>query len=39
MVKGEVSFNNKEIIIEMISKELERLNKEIELVNKEFELI
>jgi hypothetical protein len=32
MVKGDVSFNNKEIIIEMISKE-------IELVNKEFELI
>ena len=39
MIKGYVSFNNKEIIIEMITKELERLNKEIELVNKEFESI
>lgn len=39
MIKGDVSFNNKEIIIEMITKELERLNKEIELVNKEFESI
>lgn len=37
--KAEVSFYNKEIIIEMITKELERLNKEIELVNKEFESI
>jgi hypothetical protein len=35
--KGEVSFYNKEIIKEMIAKELERVTKEIELVKKEFE--
>jgi hypothetical protein len=33
----EVSFNNKEIIKEMITKELERVNEEIELVKIEFE--
>jgi hypothetical protein len=35
--KGEVSFYNKEIIKEMITKELERLNEEIDLVKEEFE--
>jgi len=35
--KGEVSFYNKEIIKEMVSKELEKINEEIELVKKEFE--
>jgi hypothetical protein len=37
--KGEVSVYNKELIKEMISKELDRLNGEIELVKKEFELL
>ena len=37
--KGEVSFYNKEIIKEMVSKELEKLEEEIKLVKKEFELI
>jgi hypothetical protein len=35
--KGEVSFYNKEIIKEMVSKELDRVNEEIESVKKEFE--
>ena len=35
--KGEVSFYNKEIIKEMVSKELDRVNEEIDLVKKEFE--
>ena len=35
--KGEVSFYNKEIIKEMVSKELDRVNEEIGLVKKEFE--
>jgi precorrin-6x reductase len=35
--KDEVSFFNREIIKEMISKELERVTEEIELVNEEFE--
>ena len=35
--KGEVSFYNKEIIKEMISKELDGVNEEIDLVKKEFE--
>ena len=34
--KDEVSFRGKEIIKEMISKELERLNSEIDLVKEEF---
>ena len=37
--KDEVSFYNKEIIKEMITKELERLVEEIELVKEEFENI
>ena len=37
--KGEVSFNNKEVIKEMIRKELERLEEEIDLVKEEFERI
>jgi hypothetical protein len=37
--KGEVSVYNKELIKEMVSKELDRLNSEIELVKKEFELL
>jgi hypothetical protein len=35
--KDEVMIYNKEVIKEMISKELDRLNSEIKLVNKEFE--
>ena len=35
--KDEVSFYNKEVIKEMISKELERLGEEIDLVKEEFE--
>ena len=35
--KGEVSFYNKEIIKEMVSKELDRVNEEIDSVKKEFE--
>jgi hypothetical protein len=37
--KGEVSFYNKEIIKEMVSKELDRVNEEIDLVKKEFEKV
>ena len=37
--KDEVSIYNKEVIKEMISKELERLNSEIELVKEEFERV
>jgi hypothetical protein len=37
--KGEVSFYNKDVIKEMISKELERLEEEIDLVKEEFERI
>ena len=37
--KDEVSFYNKGVIKEMITKELERLNSEIDLVKEEFELI
>ena len=37
--KDEVSFYNKEIIKEMVTKELERVTKEIELVKEEFEKI
>ena len=37
--KGEVSFYNKEIIKEMVSKELDRVNEEMELVKKEFEKV
>ena len=37
--KDEVSIYNKEVIKEMISKELERLNGEIELVKEEFERV
>lgn len=37
--KDEVSFYNKEVIKEMISKELERLEGEIELVKEEFERV
>jgi hypothetical protein len=35
--KGEVSVYNKELIKEMVTKELERLVEEIELTKKEFE--
>jgi len=35
--KDEVSFNNKEIIKEMITKELEKVTEEIELIKEEFE--
>jgi hypothetical protein len=34
--KGEVSVYNKELIKEMVTKELDRLNSEIELVKEEF---
>jgi hypothetical protein len=37
--KDDVSIYNKEVIREMISKELERLNGEIELVKEEFERV
>ena len=37
--KDEVSFYNKDVIKEMISKELERLEEEIDLVKEEFERI
>ena len=37
--KDEVAIYNKEVIKEMISKELERLNGEIELVKEEFERV
>jgi hypothetical protein len=37
--KDEVSFYNKEVIKEMITKELERLEEEIDLVKEEFERI
>ena len=37
--KDEVSFYNKGVIKEMVTKELIRLEEEIELVKKEFELI
>ena len=37
--KDEVSFYNKNIIKEMVSKELERVNEEIDLVKKEFEKV
>ena len=37
--KDEVSVYNKEVIKEMISKELERLGEEIDLVKEEFERI
>ena len=37
--KDEVSLYNKDVIKEMISKELERLNGEIDSVKKEFENI
>ena len=37
--KDEVSFYDREIIKEMVSKELERLNGEIELVKEEFEKV
>ena len=37
--KDEVAIYNKEVIREMISKELERLNGEIELVKEEFERV
>jgi hypothetical protein len=37
--KGEVSFFDREIIKEMISKELDRVNQEIDLVKKEFEKV
>ena len=37
--KDEVVIYNKEVIREMISKELERLNGEIELVKEEFERV
>ena len=37
--KGEVSLWNKQIIKEMISKELERLKEEMESIEKEFENI
>jgi hypothetical protein len=37
--KGEVSFYNKEIIKEMITKELDRVNEEMELTKKEFEKV
>ena len=35
--KSEVSFYNKEIIKEMVNRELDRVNEEIDLVKKEFE--
>ena len=35
--KGEISFYNKEIIKEMVNRELDRVNEEIDLVKKEFE--
>ena len=35
--KGEVSFYNKEIIKEMVSKELDRLNEQMVTVKEEFE--
>lgn len=37
--KGEVSFYNKEVIKEMIARELRRLGEEIDLVKEEFENI
>jgi len=37
--QDEVSIYNREVIKEMISKELERLNSEIELVKEEFERV
>jgi hypothetical protein len=37
--KEEVTIYNREVIREMISKELERLNGEIELIKEEFERI
>jgi len=37
--KDEVTIYNREVIREMISKELERLNGEIELVKEEFEKV
>ena len=37
--KDEVSFYNKNIIKEMVSKELDRVNEEIDLVKKEFEKV
>jgi len=37
--KDEVTIYNREVIREMISKELERLNGEIELIKEEFERI
>ena len=37
--KGEVSFFDREIIKEMISKELDRVNQEIDLVKEEFEKV
>jgi hypothetical protein len=37
--KGEVSIYNKDIIKEMVTKELDRLNSEIELVKEEFEKV
>ena len=36
-IKDEVSFYDREIIKEMVSKELDRVNEEIESVKKEFE--
>ncbi len=35
--KQEVSLNNRDLIKEMITKELDRLNEEIDLVKEEFE--
>jgi hypothetical protein len=37
--KGEVSIYNKEIIKEMVTKELDRVNEEMELTKKEFEKV
>ena len=37
--KQEVSLNNRDLIKEMITKELERVAEEIELIKKEFEKI
>ena len=37
--KGEVSIYNKEIIKEMVTKELDRVNEEIELVKEKFERV
>jgi len=37
--KGEVSIYNKEMIKEMVTKELDRVNEEIELTKKEFEKV